>query len=64
MKQLNFTINDKAHMKLEEIQAANNIANKAETIEFLINRVYKMMKEKQMKAKTTEIGVKGRFIHE
>lgn len=61
MKQLNFTINDSAHEKLEYIKSAKSINNNAEAIEFLINEVYKQMQEKEARDKTIETGARGRL---
>lgn len=43
MKQLNFTINDSAHTKLEKIKAVKGIQNNAEAIEFLIEEVHRQL---------------------
>jgi hypothetical protein len=44
MKQLNFTINDLAHQKLEKIKSARGISNNAEAIEFLIDQVFDLLR--------------------
>ena len=44
MKQLNFTITDIAHEKLEKIKELKGISNNAEAIEFLIEEVFKQLK--------------------
>lgn len=43
LKQLNFTINDSAHVKLEKIKEIKGIQNNAEAIEFLIEQVYQQL---------------------
>jgi hypothetical protein len=43
LKQLNFTITDLAHEKLEKIKTTKGINNNAETFEFLINEVFKAL---------------------
>jgi len=43
LKQMNFTINDSAHVKLEKIKAIKGIQNNAEAIEFLIEQVYQQL---------------------
>jgi uncharacterized secreted protein with C-terminal beta-propeller domain len=45
MKQLNFTINDTVHEKLELIKEARDIQNNAEAIEFLIEFAFKHLEE-------------------
>ncbi len=45
MKQLNFTISDDAHHKLEDIKELKSIQNNAEAIEFLIRFAFRRMEE-------------------
>jgi hypothetical protein len=45
LKQLNFTINDDAHEKLEQIKTAKGVQNNAEAIEFLIVFAFNRMED-------------------
>jgi len=59
VKQLNFTINDAVHAKLEAIKSAKGVNNNAEAIEFLIEEVFKQLQTEKAKAKAVKLGVQG-----
>lgn len=59
MKQLNFSISDSAHAKLEKIKLQERLANNSEAVEFLIDGFFRELQKRLSRTEAIKLGVRG-----